>query len=79
MLLDLSIHLSIYGAALKQVTVRNFYSLMICAVINTILLLRAQAQAQDRDHETRLIPVISSDKLKVSARNTSEVSTARIK
>lgn len=43
---------------------------MICTLHALIpfLLLHAyiQAQAQDRDHETRLIPVIASDKLKVS-------------
>ncbi|XP_060745633.1 interleukin-22 [Tachysurus vachellii] len=31
---------------------------------NNIMVMAKHAQAQDRDHETRLIPVISSDKLK---------------
>ncbi|TSK13257.1 hypothetical protein Baya_0131 [Bagarius yarrelli] len=31
---------------------------------NNVMVMAKHAQAQDRDHETRLIPVISSDKLK---------------
>ncbi|XP_060759642.1 interleukin-22 [Neoarius graeffei] len=31
---------------------------------NNVMVLAKHAQAQDRDHETRLLPVISSDKLK---------------
>lgn len=47
-----------------------FFVVFFCtlhACINSFPPVLTQAQAQDRDHETRLIPVISSDKLKVRA------------
>lgn len=63
-----------YGALVKPIPV-------ICplrALIPCSPVACSQAQAQDRDHETRLLPVISSDKLKVSAPNTAAFSLARI-